>query len=210
MCSSVRPSRSTCLRAAAVSRSRSAASTTRAAMLVSAVKVVDFRRPHATASSTSSTAVPAVRSACATASRTTCSTSCSSNTVPLFTPREGHTPVPSTRTSTCFRFAAARDCGTATMTHTVLLVPMSSNPKMPSARLLVPRFVRTQHTPTPGRLTPAQLPPVTLRASGPIVSLRPCAARTSVRCGTRTSISPASGPRALATRRARSIASPSP
>ena len=92
MCSSVRPSRSTCLRPAAISRSMSAASTTRPSMFVSAVKVLDFSRPHATASSTLSTAVPAARSACATASRTACSASCSSNTVPALHAARGADP----------------------------------------------------------------------------------------------------------------------
>src|SRR5215468_682485 len=150
-CSSVRPSRSACRCAAAINRSMSAASTTLPSTLDSAVNVADRSRPQPTANSTLSTAVCAPRSACATASRTACSASGSANTVPLFTPREGQTPAPRTRTATSLRPTAARHCGTATITQATLLVPMSKRPMTSSERLLDAKLARTQPTPSCSR-----------------------------------------------------------
>src|SRR5581483_2745197 len=143
ICSSVRPSRSACLRPAAINRSISTVPTTRPSIRVSAVNVADFCRPQATATTMSSTAPHAARSACATASRTACSASYSSKTVPLFIPRDAHTPEPSTRTSTCLRLSVGRACGTATITQTVLLVPTSKRPMTSSACRPDPRLVPT-------------------------------------------------------------------
>ena len=125
MCSSVRPSRSTCVRAAAIRRSMSALPTTRPSISVLAVNVRDFNRPHATDRNTSSTLTPAARSACATAARTVCSASSSATTTPaLEAPRRLHADAP----------ARARDparlptWAMAAIRHTVLLLPMSSRP----------------------------------------------------------------------------------
>ena len=143
MCSSVRPSRSTCVRAAAIRRSMSALPTTRPSISVLAVNVLDFSRPHATDKNTSSTDTPAARSACATAARTACSASSRATTsrpsdrawVHARSPAPAP-PVPQAR--------RGPRLGTATITQTVLLLPMSSSPMTSSACLLEPRLAATQ------------------------------------------------------------------
>src|SRR5262245_17143849 len=102
----------------------SASLTARPPSLASAAKVVDLRRPQATASSTWRSSAPAARSASLTAALTHCSAASSSITTPALRPREGCCPTPSTSTSALGPLRTA-----VTIAHTVLLVPMSKSPR---------------------------------------------------------------------------------
>ena len=185
MCSSVRPSRSTCVRAAAIRRSMSALPTTRPSISVLAVNVLDFSRPHATARNTLFH-----RHACRPlglrhggAHRLLRLVAARPRARPSG-PAWAATPTPNTRTATRARVPRL---GTAAITQTVLLVPMSSSPTTSSACLLDPRLAATRPTPTL-----AQMPPVATIAR-PQLSCRPdgspATRARSVRPATRRSIS---------------------
>src|SRR5262245_19065755 len=103
----------------------SALSSARPSIVSSSSKVVDLRRPLATASKTWRSSQPAARSASLTAARTPCSAASRSITTPALRPREGCCPTPSTSTGASRPRRAA-----ATIKHTVLAVPMSRRPRI--------------------------------------------------------------------------------